>query len=724
MKVNTFLLDIKNREISKNLFESKKDKIKENNKPFSINLNFSFNTSYNQLKQNKIISLNIIKSRISIDECYQPNPFISESDISKINEIYNKYKDYPLAILESFQKRVKTNISENIINNSKKDIEKLSLNSLNSNENIFGDNLIKDINNNNFINLSKPLTFFETESLSKNLFLNKKRKKQKKNEKSIKKKNNIDFIFKKRNKIVKDNNNEINNSNKNQDIINKKIIFYLSKGERSKNKLSSNKLCNLISIKKLPGRKKKNSGEIGAHNKFSKDNMMRKLKNKAMESARKLINRVIKNEANNDFKNFREIRKIEGIYSQELNIKFNFWFYFQPLKNIFQFKMSSKYSKGDLNSNNNLINKICSKETKNKFPKTNKLLEMKFHEYYHHIFLGEKQNWYLDFDIKEKDNKYQLDYFLNNGVSKLEKDYIRYKNTMYNLACKYESFFLKKNPRLTGNKKNKEKESQSKKIVNNISIEEFEYYRYHFVAKGVHYVPEMRNTYARYLEDNKDYFQENALQTLNNINNNIYDMTNQLKIANKNQENSKNIINIINNNIHNTIEDSNNNKKVNNNENINNENVSNNENVNNNEIANNKININNKKKSINNENIALFHSINSFSINDCPSFFSNNINKVNKSISTSEERNRKQNLFFIKKKICFEIVKIIENNKNKKINYSPIDTKNSYKCMKFSSISKINISNDEESNKKIEKEIQTENNLLQEESSQNIEIII
>ena len=70
--------------------------------------------------------------------------------------------------------------------------------------------------------------------------------------------------------------------------------------------------------------------------------MMRKLKNKIMESARKLINKMIKIEACNEYRTFRELRKIDGIYSQELNIKFNFWFYFQKIKDIFQFKISSK----------------------------------------------------------------------------------------------------------------------------------------------------------------------------------------------------------------------------------------------------------------------------------------------------------------------------------------------------------------------------------------------
>ena len=63
-------------------------------------------------------------------------------------------------------------------------------------------------------------------------------------------------------------------------------------------------------IQKKPGRKKKNSGEIGTHNKFSKDNMMRKLKNKVMESARKLINKMIRKEAGERFKEFGEIQKL------------------------------------------------------------------------------------------------------------------------------------------------------------------------------------------------------------------------------------------------------------------------------------------------------------------------------------------------------------------------------------------------------------------------------
>ena len=678
MKEKSLLKDLKNREKSKDSSEPKKDINEENNSPKSPNLFFSFKSSFNELKQRKIIGLNIINSKISITEYYQKNPYLSQNDIYIINEINKKYKNSQLSLFDSLDKIVKTpqplflNNSETILNINlyNKDPIQLSQNILNNNEKIFEPNLINDLNHTNFANMNKNLTLFEKysrknsfDNSENNIFLNRKRKKT--NDKLKKYKRSMVLI-----KNKNDNEKEISNLNEEEYIKKKKIIFFLSKGERSKNKIHHLKDYTLTKIKKHPGRKKKNSGEIGTHNKFSKDNMMRKLKNKVMESARKLINRLIKTESNNEFKKFREIRKIEGIYSQELNIKFNFWFYFQQLKDIFQFKMSSKYSKGDLNSNYRLINKIYSKEEKNKFPKTIQLLEMKFHEYYHNIFLGEDKNWYLNFNIKEKENKYQLDYFLNNGVSKIDKDYIRYKNTICNLASKYELFFLKKNPRLTAKKNKKENESQSKKIIKSITSQQFNIYRYNFVSTGVKYVPEMANIYSKYLKENKIYLfplTDAQTQTQYNTNINISKEINSLDNTNKIQENIKNNINVINNALNNNF-------------------------------------VNN----INNENI------------------NSNINyNANKSINTRKNNNKKSNLFAIKKKVFFEIVKKTTDKNNKQIfKYSQVDLKNSYESKIFDNISKINNSSSEESKQKIEKEVQTENNLIPEESSQNIEIVI
>ena len=86
------------------------------------------------------------------------------------------------------------------------------------------------------------------------------------------------------------------------------------------------------------GRKKKNSGEYGAHNKFSNDNIMRKLKNKVIESARKLISNKINNninkqkEVNNinkdNFFNKNQIKNTDIKNAKKDNILDN-----QPIKN-------------------------------------------------------------------------------------------------------------------------------------------------------------------------------------------------------------------------------------------------------------------------------------------------------------------------------------------------------------------------------------------------------
>jgi len=75
---------------------------------------------------------------------------------------------------------------------------------------------------------------------------------------------------------------------------------------------------------------------------------MRKLKNKVIESARKLISLKIREESDTKFDG---LHKLGGAISQELNIKFNFWFHLQKFKDIFKFKCSSKYSINSLFDN-------------------------------------------------------------------------------------------------------------------------------------------------------------------------------------------------------------------------------------------------------------------------------------------------------------------------------------------------------------------------------------
>ena len=212
------------------------------------------------------------------------------------------------------------------------------------------------------------------------------------------------------------------------------------------------------------GRKSKNSKteQESKHTKFSEDNMMRKIKNKIIESSRLLVNKLfideLKDVKDKVYFNCKEFRKIKGSFSQELNIKFNLYFYQMKIKEIFSLELSHKYTAIDNHSNKELINYIFSEPNKDLFHKTKKILDMPFHQYYHDIFLGEEKNWKQTYGIAEDDNKYQIEYLLESLKEEEGEDAINneaYAHSINNLARDYEKFFLSKKTRNVdlGNKK-------------------------------------------------------------------------------------------------------------------------------------------------------------------------------------------------------------------------------------------------------------------------------
>ena len=498
---------------SENITSIQSEQLSKENNAFPINYN-SFISQINSdtsndnyfklLKEKQEVRLNIINSKISIKETTLEKNII----FSQIEEIIKKYENHPLININKLTNKSLIPVplfdevndfsrnypyissKDNLIPNSVPNL----IHQINSNYS-FPELSIKEKENNLYNN--NNLTNYFT-NLSNITFLNQKRKTpfvidDKKKYANFKYK-----IFITTSNNEKSDEEKINseiNSEKNE--YPKKVIFRMDKKFRNYKEER---------IKKNPGRKKKNSGEIGIHNKFSKDNMMRKLKNKVIESARRLINKMIKIESGEEYKYFGEMRKIQGVFCQELNIKFNFWFYVQKLKTIFQFKMSTKYSKGDFDSNAQLISKIYSEKYKNKFPRTIKLLDMMFHQYLHEIFLGEK-NWTNEFEISEEDNQFGINYFLKNKLDENKND-LFYLEKMNKLAIKYELFFLNKNPRIYSNK-NEEKISQIREIIKKISQQDYEKYKYYFISKSVFYLPDIKSSYVQYLNKYKDIYQNN-----------------------------------------------------------------------------------------------------------------------------------------------------------------------------------------------------------------------
>ena len=677
MKDKSSSTNSKNREEKGSVFK------KEYNPNFIIK-NYSLKSSFNELKETKIIEVKIIASKMNIFEHFHPASFPIPEYISQINKLKKKYKDCPLKSMEEISKNKeplsikKPKIEKDIIepNMSLEFLyayivsqRKNWLNMLMNNKS--KNNIIYQKNDNK---REQIVNFFD----KNNNFLNHKRKRNESSQND----SPID---------TSENNKNMEEEEEEKDKGDKKIIFHLQKNERGKKNFKKYKDFNSDKIKKNPGRKKKDSGEVGEHNKFSKDNMMRKLKNKVMESARKLINKLIKNESNVEPRNFREIRKIEGIYSQELNIKFNFWFYFQKLKDIFQFKMSSKYSKGDLNSNNKLINKIYSDEKRNKFPKTISLLEMPYYQFYHDIFLGEKKNWYLNFGINEEENKFELEYFLNIDISKNDMDYSQYKIAFYNLARNYEFFYLKKNPRLSGNKKTEEKESHSKQIIKYLSDEEIEAYKSLFIEKSIFYNQKMKDDPSKVLIEHKSLFKKIYSPNLK-MDFIINKDNKEDEKEDKNEENKSDcVFNEETGNNINLVKVEKNSENAKNNKNKS-ENV---DNVKNSYLS--EVQINNSLKHY------IFYITKKSSLNlTKKDIDNNNKEQVNSNLGSNNKINEQ----------IFNSPTISKKNRNNMLAYKNLNINNIY-CNTI----------DRTANK-IEKEIQTDNNLIHDDSSQNLEIML
>ena len=243
----------------------------------------------------------------------------------------------------------------------------------------------------------------------------------------------------------------------------KKTSTFLNKKINNENKeLLGNKLKKNNSVPK--GRKLKTSSDERKHNKYSQDNMMRKIKNKVIEYARQLINKIYfeeksKSEPRKTIIN-KYICKILPIFTQNLGIKFNLDFYFKSIQEIFSLPKSNLYSNSKIKSksNNKLLQEIIDDR---QYEKTQILLKMKFHEFYHKIFLDENKFLRDVFKIKDEDNNYNIHHFKEELIKDKENDDL-YIDNILNLSRNYEDYFLYKKPR-----KSKKMEKKSDIEVSN-----------------------------------------------------------------------------------------------------------------------------------------------------------------------------------------------------------------------------------------------------------------
>ena len=378
-------------------------------------------------KRKNVVKRSYIKERKIRKDNSLIKPILVEDDNQSENTKKNNEKN---------EKPLKINIQNNFKFNTV--FNNLIFNDFGKNSK-FNNNFIFPFNfNSNNLLKNKPLFEFKPFSFKEDFF----------------KDNSPKFQFNTNNKIM----NiypEIKNDN-----INKKEKFNISLfNPINQDTFEKNNIFQNGKVYKKKGRKAKNLKDTNIqskHTKFSPDNMMRKIKNKIIESSRLLINKILSDEISKIKDKFRfpymEFKKIKGSFGQELNIKFNLWFYQIKIKDIFSMEISTKYSSLEKYSNKELIDYIFSNDNINYFTKTKSLLNMPFHQYYHDIFLGENKSWLLYFDIKPENNKYEINYLLNNLKEEDENSNMNkiYIEKIERLAHNYEDFFLYKKMRSVG----------------------------------------------------------------------------------------------------------------------------------------------------------------------------------------------------------------------------------------------------------------------------------
>ena len=172
-------------------------------------------------------------------------------------------------------------------------------------------------------------------------------------------------------------------------------------------------------IKKGP----KPKGSIGGkHNKFSKDNLIRKIKSKLLAAIRSYINSLLKTYyLKNEIKSVVLLQKLDQKYIRDTSIDFNKKLINLKIKDIFSDDISLKYKALGRNFNKNLINKIYQgKSQKNIIS----ILEMTFLECLEHV--SGKKNYE---SLKGLENEFQL---IVNNMNETDK-YIEAFNNLLNM---------------------------------------------------------------------------------------------------------------------------------------------------------------------------------------------------------------------------------------------------------------------------------------------------
>ena len=178
----------------------------------------------------------------------------------------------------------------------------------------------------------------------------------------------------------------------NLNLLNENIIDYHDVNENQNMNINLNENLTIENKpedskkKKILGRKSKNSKEVGEHNRYSPDNIIRKIKSHLLNYLNIFINSFINEKYNGNIgkgKFKKEILKINQ--EQIINDKFNKNLINKTLKDIFSQKLSGKYSTFDSDHNKKLIEMLLNEADEKKKIEFKNLFSLTFMDGLNHF---------------------------------------------------------------------------------------------------------------------------------------------------------------------------------------------------------------------------------------------------------------------------------------------------------------------------------------------------
>ena len=235
--------------------------------------------------------------------------------------------------------------------------------------------------------------------------------------------------------------NNKNNKDEMNQIKTDEIYFNQNKEENKENKGNQETKVNQKNKenkeKKLLGRKKREDSGSGDHNKFSDDNLRRKVKHLVIDSAFKFINEKIKKIYNGNIGHGIYVKKLFIINQKqitEVSIQFNKDFLNKTLGEIFSEDISSRITTYHKKHNNLLIKALINEKDEDKKNYFKKLFNITFIDCLKH-FRGcqkieelEGMRGFNDIKSKYKDDTdylKSLEYYIMNYEEILNKKRIR-----------------------------------------------------------------------------------------------------------------------------------------------------------------------------------------------------------------------------------------------------------------------------------------------------------